>query len=511
MCILPPPRRLVRLLLLLPVGLASAACEGPPVGPAPPTAIVAPPAPASPTAALAPAAPTAASRRAAPGCGPALAPPLRLDGRGDPYLPRLGNAGYAAQHYTLDLRVDPDTDVLSGTVTMQAQTLQGLGAFDLDFQGLTIDDITVDGARAVYFRDGAELVIQFPQPVPPGTRFTSAVTYHGRPQPAPAKAVPITIGWQRGTHGTFVADEPEGAETWYPVSDHPCDKATYTLRITVPQPYVVAANGLLRSADDHGTSTTYLWETRDPLASYLVTVDIGDFALRTDQGTGGLPIRNYFPRDLADQAAQIFAPTKDMIAFYSSRFGPYPFDVYGVVVVDADLNFSLETQTLSLFGRGVVGDPAGASLVVAHELSHQWFGDSVSLKSWQDIWLNEGFATYAQYLWYEHTHDRAALDTVMQTLRDTLVGQRLPPPGRPPLDDLFNASVYNRGALTLHALRRTVGDDTFFRILQTYTARYRYGNAGTADFIAVAQEVSGRDLRSLFDSWLYADAVPALP
>ncbi|HMA37881.1 MAG TPA: M1 family aminopeptidase, partial [Chloroflexia bacterium] len=177
----------------------------------------------------------------------------------------------------------------------------------------------------------------------------------------------------------------------------------------------------------------------------------------------------------------------------------------------ADLNFSLETQTLSLFGRGVVGDPAGASLVVAHELSHQWFGDSVSLKSWQDIWLNEGFATYAQYLWYEHTHDRAALDTVMQTLRDTLVGQRLPPPGRPPLDDLFNASVYNRGALTLHALRRTVGDDTFFRILQTYTARYRYGNAGTADFIAVAQEVSGRDLRSLFDSWLYADAVPALP
>jgi aminopeptidase N len=200
-----------------------------------------------------------------------------------------------------------------------------------------------------------------------------------------------------------------------------------------------------------------------------------------------------------------------MIAYFSSRFGPYPFETYGVVVVDADLGYALETQTLSLFGRDAVTGGAGAASEIPHELAHQWFGDSVSVKSWKDIWLNEGFATYAAALWTEHTQGSAALDTYMQGMYRTVATGHFAPPGNPPATDLFNSGVYLRGALTLHALRKTVGDEAFFRILQTYAARYKYGNAGTADFRAVAEEVSGQDLHTLFDSWLLAPTMPALP
>jgi aminopeptidase N len=445
------------------------------------------------------------------GCGPATDPPLSPDGIGDAYYPQMGNAGYNAQHYTLDLEVNVTANVITSTETLAARAVQDLRAFNLDFRGFTIAGITINGAAATYRRAGSELTVDLPQAVRAGAAFTATIAYAGPPSTVVPEALQIGTGWQRSDTGLFVMGEPAGAEGWYAVNDHPCDKATYTFNVTVPKPYVVAANGVLADTRDNGATQTYRWEMRDPMASYLATVDIDDFVVQEVDGPDGLPIRNYFPRAIATEAEETFAHTAEMIAFFSTRFGPYPFDAYGVAVANSDLNYALESQTLSLFGRSLVRDARYPDPVVAHELAHQWFGDSVSLRQWQDIWLNEGFATYAEVLWAERVGGAAGRDDYVRNLYRQVTDRTYPPPGKPPADNLFNRGVYLRGGLTLHALRLKVGDDTFFRILQTYTARYRYGNAGTADFIAVAQEVSGQDLQAFFDSWLYAKAVPDIP
>jgi aminopeptidase N len=242
-----------------------------------------------------------------------------------------------------------------------------------------------------------------------------------------------------------------------------------------------------------------------------VTINIGRFVTQEQTGPNGLPIRNYFPPEIATAAEKTFGRTGQMIDYFDDLFGPYPFEAYGVAVVDKDLGYALETQTLSLFGRDIArAGPARAETVVAHELSHQWFGDSVSVENWQDIWLNEGFATYAEWLWQEHMRGGKARDESVRQTYDFLKTRQAPPPGKPPANDLFNAGVYGRGALTLHALRLRVGDELFFRILRAYTDRYRYGNASTADFIAVAEDVGKQDLAAFFDGWLNAEKLPAI-
>ena len=451
----------------------------------------------------------------------AQAPTSGADGLGDPYFPDLGNGGYDAQHYILDLAVDMEDNVIAGTVTMEATATQNLSSFNLDFAGFTISEITVNGAPAADFsRDERELTIIPRTPIATGDAFTTAVAYSGEPrEDVDIDGADFALGWQHYGDGVFVASEPSGASLWFPVNDHPLDKATYAFRITVPHPYNVAANGLQQGKIDNGDTITYLWEADEPMASYLVAVNIADFVTQSELGPDGVIIRNFFPRDIANRAARTFAQTDEMIAFFNTIFGPYPFEAYGVAVADTPLSFALETQTLSLFGREIAEagswrSTGGAQGVIAHELAHQWFGNSVSLERWQDIWLNEGFATYASLLWAEHTAGQTALDRAMRSTYeffDSLPANRNIPPGSPPPDNLFNVSVYQRGALTLHALRLRVGDAAFFSILRAYTDRYRYSNATTADFIAVAEEVSGQELDAFFNAWLYDEAIPPIP
>ncbi len=451
------------------------------------------------------------------GVARAEGPAQGSDGIGDSLYPQLGNGGYDALHYTLTLSVDMPTDTLSGTVTMEANALQDLSAFNLDFHGFEISQLTVDGAPAKYSRTSHELTIEPARPLTKGEHFTTAVTYSGSPDETPSSDG-LPTGWTHYDKGVFVASEPAGAAGWYPVNDHPLDKAAYTFRITVPKPYVVAANGLLKQTIDNGDTLTYVWETDKLLASYLATVNIAQFKVQTDKGPNGLPIRSYFPSDATADETQPFARTADMIDYFSGLFGPYPFEAYGVVMADTDLGFALETQTLSLFGRTSASRrrARGTPLeeIAAHELSHQWFGDSVSLKDWRDIWLNEGFATYCEFLWEDHVSGGTVMSTVMRNIYRVVVRDENSASGTldsPPATDLFNENVYFRGALTLHALRVRVGDDIFFRILRTYAERYRYGNAATADFIAVAEEISGQKLGSFFDAWLNQRATPDIP
>ena len=303
--------------------------------------------------------------------------------------------------------------------------------------------------------------------------------------------------------------EPVAAATYYPSNDHPSDKATFSYRITVPSSETVVVNGDLTERVDNGDTTTWSYEHRFQQATYLTAIAIGDFEIReADPSKSGVPVRNAFASFLADEAEPIFDQQDEMIDAFEELFGPYPFDVYGSLVVPEGFGGALETQTLSIYGEDVRRYGGFAELVVAHELAHQWFGNHVTPQRWEDLWLNEGFASYGEALWFEASDPDF---TYERWIREVWV------PGprhesqvhRPDVDDLFSPAVYQRGAMALHALRLEVGDDVFFDILRTWIVRFGGGNASTADFEALSEELSGRDLDSLFESWLRTDQLPA--
>lgn len=437
-------------------------------------------------------------------------------GIGDSLYPGLGNGGYEVQHYTLDLTVhDVATSDLEGTTTIEARATEDLSRFNLDFIGFEIMGITVNGQPADFRHRERELTITPSTRLSKNESFAIEIHYQGSPVEINSAAIPIQTGWVTFDGGSYVLSEPDGAATFYPVNDHPLDKASYTFRVTVPEPFEVAANGILEETIDNGKTTTFVFEARDPMASYLATVNIDEFDLETSQAANGIPIRNYYSTGLPEEVRKPFERQDDMLVYFSDLFGPYPFEVYGALVMDTDFGAALENQTLSIFGMDMIDTEhlEGTEQVVAHELSHQWFGDSVSLADWRDIWLNEGFATYSQGLWTEHTRGRRALDEWIKNVYGFIREnhEQLSPPGDPPADDLFNVSVYYWGALSLHALRLEVGDEVFFEILKTYHEQYKGGNATTADFIAVVEKVSAEELSPFFDSWLYSEDLPPIP
>ncbi len=543
---------------------------------------------------------------------------------GDPYFPLLGNSGYDVQHYALDLDLDvAGGAIASGHATIEAVALVNLCAFNLDFRGLEIDKAAVDGQPAQFSRHGGELTIEPAAPLAHGEPFTVEIAYHGKPlgndaptlgglvlevlggifgfgaaaqKPTPDEGEQYGSGWWSGREMIFVAGEPAGAESWFPVNGHPADKATYTLRLTVPEPYAVVANGTLTETIDFEGGTTTVWESRDPMASYLVTLHAGRLDVEVREGPGGLPIRTAFADSISPGQRTMFDRLPEMIVYFESVFGPYPFESVGGTVVGAPILFALETQTLPIYGALPLSGPSltaeerdALETLVAHETAHQWFGNAVSSLRWQDIWLNEGFATYAQILWLEHSQGevarnhqvarvyafQAALNPFqdpaqLATLNasDVIAGYQLfsrrflrtgvserflsdyrsglgaatdaeleniagdeglarlaalgvaedffpgiaPRTGDPGPANLFSPTVvYERGALTLHALRLSVGDEAFFSILREWAGRFHNGNASTEDFVALAEEISGEDLDAFFEEWLFAPALPTMP
>jgi aminopeptidase N len=435
-------------------------------------------------------------------------------GMGDSYYPGFGNDGYDVTHYTLDITVnDMSTSNLTASTTIEAKATQDLLSFNLDFVGFEIEKITVNGESADFSRKGQELIVTPLKPLVKGRPFTVVAQYHGSPEEMQSVALPVQTGWVTVDGGSFVLSEPDGSADYYPVNDHPLDKATYTFRVTVPEPLEVAANGVLTETLDNGITTTFVFEARDPMASYLATINIDEFDVETMKSKSGIPIRNYYSTDMPKDVRKPFARQGEMLDYFSEIYGPYPFEVYGSLVMNTDFGSALENQTLSIYGKDMIDvqDMEGTELTVAHELSHQWFGDSVSVADWSDIWLNEGFATYSEGLWIEHLHRREALDEWVNSQYADAFESSYSPPGNPPADDLFNGGVYVWGGLTLHALRLEVGDEAFFKTLKTYYARYENGNATTDDFIAVAEKVSGKELNEFFNMWLYSEKIPPIP
>ena len=429
-------------------------------------------------------------------------------GVGDPYFPMEGNGGYDVGHYDLNLSYAPDSHQLNGTATITARATQNLSRFDLDLKDLKAQKVTVDGRSARFSHDGQELVITPPRGLRRGHRFRVAVTYGGVPKTI--KGSPIVFGadygWQYTKDGAFVGCEPNAASTWYPSNDHPSDKASFTYRVTVPKDRQVVANGDYRGVQKRGGKATYRWNEKAPMATYLATIDIGKWNFATNRSKSG--IRNISAFDTSYSTAdrqRIMKTTNQVTDYWSKKFGRYSFRSTGAIV-DAvpNIGFSLETQTRPLYGYNV------ESGTIAHELAHQWFGDAVSVADWNHVWLNEGFATFAANLWTEHTGGATTWENFQKTYDHYKAGdkfwdQSIADPKR---DTMFAGAVYTRGGMTLAALRHKVGDEEFFKILQTWVATHRYGNGTTHQFVQLSERIPHRDLGDFFQAWLWTKKKP---
>lgn len=644
-------------------------------------------------------------------------------GIGDAYFPLDGNGGYEVSHYGLELAYDPGTDALDGVATLDVTATQDLARFDLDLDGLTVRSVTVDGVTVAFRRRNGELKITPPQGIRTGRRFEVVVSYDGVPRPLPADegggVVPTA-------DGVLVAGQPHAASTWFPVNDHPRDKAAYDIAITVPEGLEAVANGALVSHDTTAGETRWVWSAPAPMASYLALFAVGEFRLTEYHDDGGRPggidyvdavdphlgarlrahggirfavsqagqptykrlrrtiavprggatlsffvnrdteadydhvfveahtagrddwttladanghtvtdpgsacpdwlelhpfLTHYQTHDGADGCAPMgatgtwtgasgrsddweqwnvnlapFAGTTielsisyasddgvqgpgvavddievstgqgttsfeadgnvmdgwvvpgaprgsvtnvndwivgtaeagpapvgvgvrqslerqpEIVAFLADLFGPYPFADAGAIVDDVpDLGFALETQTRPVYAPDYFNDREEGDATVVHELTHQWFGDRLALPAWRHIWLNEGFASYAEWLWSDHE----GLGTTQEIFDDLFATPAADPfwsleIGDPGADDLFDDAVYERGAMTLHALRREVGETDFFDILRRWASAPPGRTATTRNFIALAERVSGQELSPLFHEWLRTTDKPAL-
>ncbi len=634
-------------------------------------------------------------------------------GVGDPYFPLDGNGGYNVSHYGLDLDYDPATDVLDGRALILARARQDLSSFNLDLQGLEVSSISVNGQPVTWTRDGAELTVTPTACLLEGRRFVTIVTYAGVPE-----TLPDGSGFVHTDDGAVVIGQPDVAATWFPVNDHPIDKASFLFNVSVPEGLEAVANGVLLNQRTRGGSTTWTWWAKEPMAPYLATATMGEFDLRayeedgirywdaldpdlfavaqpltgeqyalsqaadlsykrltrtisvpadgaelsfwvtretepgwdfffveartpgvddwatlpdeggyasqdtglscpfwlelhpflthyqtaegegcapsgttgewwaasgssdgyeqwvidlsayagsdvevslsyasddtvqgrglfvddvvlsTGEGTtsfeddgdtldgwtipgapeGSEPNENDWiagtvddaPPSTGEIAEGSLARQPEIIDFLSGVFGPYPFSAAGGIVDDEDsFGFALENQTRPIYAESFFGDSVSGDSVVVHELAHQWVGDSLAVEAWQHIWLNEGFASYAEWLWSE----REGLGTA-QEIFDDFASIPADDPfgslaiGDPGPDNLFEGAVYSRGAMTLHALRLEVGDDSFFRILRRWAQSQEGGNVTTDEFIALAERVSGEQLDDLFEVWLFTPSKP---
>ncbi|MDI2030410.1 M1 family metallopeptidase [Saccharopolyspora sp. TS4A08] len=431
------------------------------------------------------------------------APAPGADRSTDSYLPEHGNGGYRVTHYDLDLDYQVGPNRLGGHARIAATATQPLLRFSLDLGDLRVRRVQVDGKPAKYTHSGGKLRIRPQRPIADGARFRVEVRYSGTPAPISGRWG--EIGWEELTEGSMVAAQPIGAPSWFPCNDHPADKATYRVSFTTASPFSVQVTGNPRSQKRGGSTTTHVFERPEPTSTYLMSVQVGLYD-EVELGSGEVPQRAAIPARLAGAFAHDFGRHGEIMDFLRELFGPYPFGEYVVVVTDDDLDDPVEAQGISIFGANHVDGRRTHERLVVHELAHQWCGNSVGLADWRHIWLNEGFATYAEWLWSERsggpTAQQHAADWHARIAGDLVIAD-------PGVDRMFDPQVYKRGAITLHALRHELGDRPFFALLHRWATDHRHGTVSTSDFTALAAEfgVPG----GFFTAWLHEEELPPLP
>ncbi|MGW0842098.1 M1 family metallopeptidase [Streptomyces sp. NPDC002787] len=446
----------------------------------------------------------------------------------DPYFPRLGNGGYDVTHYALDLTYEPPSETrnegeggrLRGTAVITARAARDLDTFNLDLKGTDVESVAVDGSAARWKRSGQELTVTpGGEGLAKGETFRTTVRYSGAPETI-TDPDGSREGWLPTADGVLALGEPTGSMTWFPGNHHPSDKAAYDIEVTVPEGLRAVSNGELRSESTRNGRTTYSWHTAEPMASYVATIAIGAYEIRTSRG-GPFPVYVAVDPSQVEDSRAVLGRIPEVMEWAEANFGPYPFSSTGAIVDrPEDVAYALETQNRPVFP----GAPHISLLV--HELAHQWYGNSVSPKSWRDMWLNEGFATYAEWLWQEdHGGDSAQeiFDALYEgdpfadgASADAASNEALWgfPPAKPPsAARISDQPVYDRGAMVLHKIRQAVGDDAFPGLLRGWATAHRHGNADTADFTAYVEKYAGRvapdaDFTSIWEEWLYGEGKP---
>lgn len=429
----------------------------------------------------------------------------------DTYFGTHGDPRYHAHRYELALDYRPGPNRLAGSARIGAVAgPRTLSEFTLDLADFRIGRVLVAGRPARYTHRAGKLRVRPSTPIDANAAFTVEVYYAGNPKPV--RSPWGGVGWEELTDGSLVASQPIGAPSWYPCNDRLDDKAAYQISVTAPADYTVVVSGRLLTHSGRGTSATWVYEQPAPTPSYLVSVSIGHYeTVRVAARDAGVPQLAHVPGPLLPRFRADFARQPEMMALFQELFGPYPFDEYTVVVTEDDLDVPIEAQGMATFGANHVDGAGGFERLVAHELAHQWFGNSVGLAGWRHIWLNEGFARYAEWLWSERSGGRSAADlaraeyAVLAALPQDLILSR------PRQKLLFDDRVYGRGALTAHAVRRALGDAAFFAMLRDWTTAHRHRVVTTNVFTAHAARYASRPVDALLDAWLHRGPLPAFP
>ncbi|WSY16262.1 M1 family metallopeptidase [Embleya sp. NBC_00896] len=440
-------------------------------------------------------------------------------GLGDPVFPTLGNTGYDVRRYDLEFAYRPDTRLVDGVTTIEATADRRLDAISLDALGPDVRGVTVDGRPATFEQAGEKLVITPARRIPARARIRMRIEYTVDPRARIAHT-----GWVPTPDGFAVAGQPDGAHTVFPCNDHPGDKADFGFRVTVPDGSLGVASGTRTGVESAAGTTTYSYHSRDPIATELVQIAVGDYRVLSRSGPHDLPLRDVVPSARAEGLAPALALTPGQLSWAEARLGRFPFETYGLLPANTDdpnaFGFTgLETQTLTLYKPGFLLQPEdriGSHMM--HELVHSWFGNSVSPRVWSDLWLNEGHADlYALLYRYERGWpDSLGLTTLEARMRATyalgdLWRRTSGPVAAPNAANLFDSQRYTGAALVLYALRQEVGEAAFARIERDFLARHRHGAATTRDYVDTASRVAGRDLSGFLGAWLYDTRTPPMP
>ncbi len=415
----------------------------------------------------------------------------------DTFAPELGNNGYDIKHYDIAINLDPEKkfEIIDASVVISLETTEALSDILLDFIGYTISNISLveTSTKLDFDRTESKLIIHLPKETPINTILEIQIDYSGTAITEPSRFVDFapSVGffYPDGKH-MFIASEPDGARYWLPCNDHPQDKATYSFSITTPPNNRGIANGILLEEFINSDGTeTYIYEHNDPMASYLATIIVGEFEYLVQDEIEGTQINIYAPSNFSDKAKSFQDDLIKSIQWMEEKLGPYPFESIGFVVIDAT-GFSLETQTMIL-----IDDQMLDIQTLVHEISHMWFGDSVSLSSWHEIWRNEGFATFIHTYYPLRNSSQSAVDSTFEQIRDWMDEDYSEfDLDDPPEGDLFHIAEYYKAAVMIYDLYNLLGEDAFYQGIQQYLSEYQYDTASDEDFWRIMESSSGIEL-----------------